>query len=153
MLFCRINPKVKNITQPFIYCGKLEYIDYFEKTTKPVHIVFNSKDFDESTKNINLKEIYKRRVSKNRSHERWDSSDRKWGKANFGGLSTRYGGQFHTDVIGLWNRNILVLNGANGQQIVIDMDNSRIVVINSGKSNNYDSYKLGFEPIKFGRIR
>ena len=100
-----------------------------------------------------LKEIYKRRVSKNRSHERWDSSDRKWGKANFGGLSTRYGGQFHTDVIGLWNRNILVLNGANGQQIVIDMDNSRIVVINAGKSNNYDSYKLGFEPIKFGRIR
>jgi len=58
LLFCRINPKVKNITQPFIYCGKLEYIDYFEKTTKPVHIVFNSKDFDESTKNINLKEIY-----------------------------------------------------------------------------------------------
>lgn len=100
-----------------------------------------------------LKEIYKRRVSKNRSHERWDSSDRKWGKANFGGLSTRYGGQFHTDVIGLWNRNILVLNGANGQQIVIDMDNSRIVVINAGKSNNYDSYKLGFEPIKYGRIR
>jgi len=100
-----------------------------------------------------LKEIYKRRVSKNRSHERWDSSDRKWGKANFGVLSTRYGGQFHTDVIGLWNRNILVLNGANGQQIVIDMDNSRIVVINAGKSNNYDSYKLGFEPIKFGRIR
>ena len=50
-----------------------------------------------------LKEIYKRRVSKNRSHERWDSSDRKWGKANFGSQSTRYGGQFHTDVIGLWN--------------------------------------------------
>ena len=100
-----------------------------------------------------LKEIYERRVSKNISHDRWDSSDRKWGKANFGGLSTRYGGQFHTDVIGLWKRNILVLNGANGQQIVIDMDNSRIVVISAGKANYYDTYKLGYEPIKYGRIR
>ena len=100
-----------------------------------------------------LKEIYERRVSKNISHDRWDSSDRKWGKANFGRLSTRYGGQFHTDVIGLWKRNILVLNGANGQQIVIDMDNSRIVVISAGKANYYDTYKLGYEPIKYGRIR
>ena len=98
---------------------------------------------------IKVKEIYKRRVSKNISHGRWDSSDRKWRKANFGRLSTRYGGQFHTDVIGLWKRNILVLNGANGQQIVIDMDNSRIVVISAGMdrigSETTSSLGLQFE--------
>ena len=62
-------------------------------------------------------------------------------------------GQFHTDILGLSGSEILVLNGANGQQIVIDMDNSRIVVIGAVKANDYDSYKLGYEPIKFGRIR
>lgn len=100
-----------------------------------------------------LKEIYKRRVSKNNSNERWDSSDRRYGQASFGRLTRRYGGQFHTDIVGLQGREILVMNGYNGQQIVIDMDNSRIVVIGAVKADDYDTYKLGFEPIKYGRIR
>jgi len=33
------------------------------------------------------------------------------------------------------------------------MDNSRIVVIGAVKAHDYDSYKLGYEPIKYGRIR
>ena len=49
-----------------------------------------------------------------------------------------------TDVVGLLGRNILVLNGANGQQIVIDMDNSRIVVICAVKAHRHHSYKLGY---------
>ena len=36
---------------------------------------------------------------------------------------------------------------------VRDMDNSRIVVIGAVKAHDYDSYKLGYEPIKYGRIR
>jgi len=100
-----------------------------------------------------LKEIYERRVSKNKTQDRWDSTDRRVGKTNFGRQTKSYAGQFHSDVVGLLGRNILVLNGANGQQIVIDMDNSRIVVIGAVKAHDYDSYKLGYEPIKYGRIR
>jgi hypothetical protein len=100
-----------------------------------------------------LKEVYKRDISKNNRNERWDSSDRRYGKANFGGLTRRYGGQFHLGVVGLRGRNILHMNGYNGQQIVIDMDKSRIIVIGAVKAMEYDTYKLGFEPIKYGRIR
>ena len=100
-----------------------------------------------------LKEIYKRRVSKNKTQDRWDSTDRKFGNTNFGRQAKSYAGQFHSDVVGLLGRNILVLDGANGQQIVIDMDNSRIVVIGAVKAHHYDSYKLEYEPIKFGCIR
>ena len=67
--------------------------------------------------------------------------------------SAKYGGQFWTDFHGLWNKNILVMDGYNGQQIAIDMDNSRIVVISAVKSNHYNTKKLGYEPIKYGRIR
>ena len=108
---------------------------------------------NDTCEGLYLKEIYKRRVSKNKSYDRWDSSDRRYGKTNFGRQSTRYGGQFHSGIVGLWQRNILALNGYNGQQIIIDMDNSRIVVIGAVKASEYDSYKLGFEPIKYGRIR
>jgi len=108
---------------------------------------------NDTCEGLYLKEIYKRRVSKNKSYDRWDSTDRRYGKTNFGRQSTRYGGQFHSGIVGLWQQNILALNGYNGQQIIIDMDNTRIVVIGAVKASEYDSYKLGYEPIKFGRIR
>ena len=108
---------------------------------------------NDTCEGLYLKEIYKRRVSKHKNYDRWDSTDRRYGKTDFGRQSTRYGGQFHSGIVGLWQRNILVLNGANGQQIIIDMDNSRIVVIGAVKAHDYDSYKLGYEPIKYGRIR
>ena len=66
-----------------------------------------------------LKEVYRRSISKNNRSERWDSSDRRWGNAEFGRLTRRYGGQFHLDVVGLRDREILVMNGANGQQIAM----------------------------------
>jgi hypothetical protein len=58
LLFTRIQPKVKSQTQPFVYCGRLEYIEHDENTTKPVHIVYQSLDYDETTQNQNLIDIY-----------------------------------------------------------------------------------------------
>ena len=45
--------------------------------------------------------------------------------------SKKYGSQFYFDYKGLKNRNIIGTNGKNGQNILIDLDNSRIVVTNS----------------------
>ena len=100
-----------------------------------------------------LKEIYKRRVNMNRKQDTWNSKDMRWGYPQFNNTASKYGGQFWTDFHSLWGRNILLMDGASGQQIIMDMDNSRIVVINAIKSNHYNTKKLGFEPIKYGRIR
>ena len=58
LLFTRIHPKVKSQTQPFVYCGRLEYIEHDENTTRPIHIVYQSLDYDETTQNQNLIDIY-----------------------------------------------------------------------------------------------
>ena len=100
-----------------------------------------------------LKEIYNRRVNINRKQDTWNSKDMRWGYPQFNNTASKYGGQFWTDFHSLWGRNILLMDGASGQQIIMDMDNSRIVVINAIKSNHYNTKKLGFEPIKYGRIR
>ena len=100
-----------------------------------------------------LKEIYAKRVPTNFRNARWDSTDRRWGKVDFWNLSKSYAGQFYTDIKGLRNKTVLVMNGANGQQIAIDTDDNRIVVINAAMEKFYDTYKLGYEPIKYGRIR
>jgi|GEM_PF-809284 len=57
-LFVRITPKVKNITQPFVYCGRLIYKEHEEGTSKPVHIVFQNIDYDDFTNNEDLLDIY-----------------------------------------------------------------------------------------------
>lgn len=57
-LFVRIMPLVNNQVQPFIYCGKLKYVDFVEGTSKPVHLIFHSLDFQIDTENIDLKQIY-----------------------------------------------------------------------------------------------
>jgi Domain of unknown function (DUF3427)/HNH endonuclease len=56
LLFVRIHPKIKNITQPFFYCGRLKYVEHDPKTANPVHIVLESVDYDES--NLPLQDIY-----------------------------------------------------------------------------------------------
>jgi len=43
----------------------------------------------------------------------------------------KYGGQFYFDFYGMSNRNIMATQGLNGQNMMIDLDNSRIVVTNS----------------------
>jgi hypothetical protein len=57
-LFVRISPRVKSQVQPFTYCGRLNYIDFDANTSKPVHLVFQSIDFDENSNFKNLIEIY-----------------------------------------------------------------------------------------------
>jgi hypothetical protein len=58
LLFTRIHPKVKSQTQPFVYCGRLEYIEHDENSTRPIHVVYQSLDYDETTQNQNLIDIY-----------------------------------------------------------------------------------------------
>ena len=91
-----------------------------------------------------LKEIHERRIKKN--IKKGDEPD-----FNF---SYSYGGQFHFDYPGLKNRIIFGLGGYAGQAILIDMENSRIVVLNSAHYNNskykYNVKKLLINPIKKG---
>ncbi len=58
LLFSRISPKIKSLTQPFVYCGRLEYIEHDENTTRPIHFVYQSLDYDETTQNQYLIDIY-----------------------------------------------------------------------------------------------
>ena len=57
-LMIRITPKIKNVTQPFVYCGRLKHVEYEEGTSKPVHIIFQNIDFQDDTDNEELFEIY-----------------------------------------------------------------------------------------------
>jgi hypothetical protein len=58
LLFVRIHQKVKSVTQPFVYCGRLNYVEFEEGTSKPVHLLFESIDYDEFTNDEDLKAIY-----------------------------------------------------------------------------------------------
>ena len=46
-LFVRINQKVKGQTQPFVYCGRVTYLEHDPDTEKPVHIIFQNIDYDD----------------------------------------------------------------------------------------------------------
>jgi hypothetical protein len=60
----------------------------------------------------------------------------------------KYGGQFHFDIFGLKKtRKILGMDGFAGQQILIDLDNKRIIVVNS-LFKNYDWKKIVHKKIK-----
>lgn len=89
-----------------------------------------------------LKEIHKRRINK--------------GNAEGPGFDSThsYGGQFHMDYPGLKDKIVFGLGGFGGQAILIDVENSRIVVLNSLHYNNdkfkYNVKKLLLDPIKKG---
>lgn len=100
-----------------------------------------------------LRELYKHKVRTNRRQASWRDHDFGGGKAAFIDASSRYAGQFWTDFKELRGKVVLGMIGYNGQQIIMDMDTSRIVVLNAALSNHYDTYKLGLEPLKYGRIR
>jgi len=93
-----------------------------------------------------LKEIYKRRIPKNLNEKKNEPAFNR---------SKSYGGQFHMDYPGLKNKIVFGMNGYGGQAILIDMENSRIVVLNSLHYNNtkykYNHKKLLIDPIKKGR--
>ena len=79
-----------------------------------------------------LKTMYENRVNKNKiQYSKF--------KGNFQATQT-YGGQFHFDPIGL-DRPILMMDGAWGQQVVIDFDNNKIITAHSVE-RHYDYYSL-----------
>ena len=79
-----------------------------------------------------LKTINERKISKNHKERKPTKS---------------YGGQFHFDYSGFKNRNIFGLDGAYGQSILIDMDNSKIVSVNSIHTN-YNWQKIVLSALK-----
>jgi hypothetical protein len=89
-----------------------------------------------------LKTIYKNRVEKKDNTKEADDV----------GLYTKtYGGQFHFDVFGLKKtRKIIGMSGFAGQQILIDLDNKRIIVVNS-LYKNYNWKKIVHSVIKKGK--
>ena len=63
-LFVRIVQKIKNVTQPFIYCGRLVFDAHEPNTSKPVHMLFQNIDYDDYTTNDDLVDIYLWKPSK-----------------------------------------------------------------------------------------
>jgi len=80
-----------------------------------------------------LKTMYETRVDKNKK----EYSDK---RGNHNAAQT-YGGQFHFDPIGLEDRPILMMDGAYGQQVIIDFENNRIITAHSS-DRHYDYYSL-----------
>ena len=80
-----------------------------------------------------LKTMYETRIDKNKKEY-----SKKRGNFN---ATQSYGGQFHFDPIGIEDRPILMMDGAYGQQIVIDFDNNRIITAHSVE-RDYDYYSL-----------
>lgn len=57
-LFVRKAQKIKSITQPFIYCGRLKYLEHDIQTAKPVQIIFQNIDYDDFSVIDDLIDIY-----------------------------------------------------------------------------------------------
>ena len=93
-----------------------------------------------------LKEIHERRIPKKYNKNKNEPEFNR---------TKSYGGQFHMDYPGLKNRIVFGLGGYGGQAILIDMENSRIVVLNSLHYNKdkykYNVKKLLINPIKKGK--
>ena len=85
-----------------------------------------------------LKMIYKGRIKKktNSRHQ-----------TDVALYTASYGGQFHFDIFGIQKRKIIGMSGFAGQQILIDIDTKRIVVVNS-LYRNYDWKKIVYNKIK-----
>ena len=92
-----------------------------------------------------LKEIHKRRIPKGSKEKKEPEFNR----------TKSYGGQFHMDYPGLEDRIVFGFGGYGGNAILIDVEKSRIVVLNSLHYNNkrfkYNHKKLLIDPIKNGK--
>lgn len=85
-----------------------------------------------------LKMLYSQRIKKNDGVKE---------PIDVGLYTASYGGQFHFDVYGLAKRKIIGMSGFAGQQILIDIDAKRIIVVNS-LYGNYDWEKIVYDKIK-----
>ena len=61
----------------------------------------------------------------------------------------KYGAQFYVDFYGMDDRNVFGTEGYNGQNMLIDMDNSRIIVTNSA-ATAWDQTIYMINPIRDG---
>ena len=86
-----------------------------------------------------LKTIYERRISKNITGYKQ--------AASVAGRTKKYGGQFHFDFVGLKKRKILGMDGMGGQQIIIDFEKKRIIVVNT-LDQHYNWKKIVYKKIK-----
>lgn len=116
-LFVRINQKIKNKTQPFVYCGRLIFNEYEKETSKPIHIIFQNIDYDDFTDNEDIMDIYlwkpekKGRVTSSKIVKRSLVSierERKYRKPNEternGLVTSRVGqGYYRQQIIEKWN--------------------------------------------------
>ncbi len=85
-----------------------------------------------------LKTIYERRINKNITGYK---------VAGISGYAKKYGGQFHFDFDGLKKRKILGMDGMGGQQIIIDFEKKRIIVVNSS-DQHYKWKRIVYKKIK-----
>ena len=86
-----------------------------------------------------LKTIYENRIKK---------KDNVKHSTDVGLYTKSYGGQIHFDIFGIKKeRKILGLSGFAGQNILIDLDNKRIIVVNS-LYRNYNWKKIVYSVIK-----
>ena len=86
-----------------------------------------------------LKTIYENRVQKKDKVKEAD---------DVASYTKSYGGQIHFDIFGIdKTRKILGLSGFAGQQILIDLDNKRIIVVSS-LYRNYNWKKIVYKKIK-----
>ncbi len=116
-LFVRIKPKIKSKTQPFVYCGRLRFLNSDKTTSKPVHLTFSSLDYSANTDKINLLDIYswlpkqKGLKSKYTPKENFNKNSGKRGKLNKpneterkGLVTSRVGqGYYRQEILRKWN--------------------------------------------------
>jgi hypothetical protein len=86
-----------------------------------------------------LKTMYKNRVEKN-------EGIRTKLKGNHM-VTQSYGGQFHFDPIGINERPILMMDGAYGQQVVIDFNHNKIITVHS-TDRHYNYYSLVYSQLE-----
>ena len=147
--------------------AKIEDIVYFYKNDGPVssgnaHPMFYATRYDylriakaimddyqnDTCVGKYLREIYERRIPKNVNH----NGSR--GEPHFNRTKS-YGGQFHIGYPGLEKKVVFAMGGYGGKAILIDVEDSRIVVVNTIHYNHdkfkYDHHKLLINPIKHGK--
>lgn len=63
----------------------------------------------------------------------------------------KYGGQFYLNFRGMERRNIFGTEGYNGQNMLIDMDNSRVIITNSA-ATAWDTKRLMLDVVRKGKL-
>ena len=90
-----------------------------------------------------LKTIYEQRINKNKKSYDGDRS----GQFDVAMYTKKYGGQFHFNISGLSKRKILGMRGFGGQNIIIDFEKERIIVVNS-RDRHYNWKKIVLKKLK-----